>query len=335
LADELQPHLPEDEARVLARVRDTLGPLVIVIRPVPDALLYDRAEFTVAAGRPVEIVFDNTDLMPHNLVITEPGALATVGLAAEDMAADADAWARAFVPDEPAVLYATRLLQPGESQTLSFLAPNTIGDHPYVCTFPGHWVRMNGLMKVVRPAEAREANDAPLAAEPQADTPVKRDFVRFWSPDDLRPHLSEVTVADPHAGSVIFEAARCQLCHQVGGVGGETGPDLIDVVGRHDRAALMTQILDPSGTILEGYESETIVTHGGGISSGRVLHEDDQVVRLQTDPYKGTWTEIPKSEIARRRTSTVSTMPDGLLSTFTQDEILALIAYLESLREET
>jgi uncharacterized protein len=36
------------------------------------------------------------------------------------------------------------------SYTLTFIAPAQVGDYPYVCTFPGHWSIMNGVMKVVK-----------------------------------------------------------------------------------------------------------------------------------------------------------------------------------------
>jgi hypothetical protein len=45
-------------------------------------------------------------------------------------------------------MHATRMLAQGEEQVLEFVAPEEPGDYPYVCTFPGHWRVMNGLMKV-------------------------------------------------------------------------------------------------------------------------------------------------------------------------------------------
>ena len=61
--------------------------------------------------------------MPHNLVVTKEGALETVGLAAEAMAAQPDAFAKRFIPKTPEVLFAIRLLQPGETIQARFTAP--------------------------------------------------------------------------------------------------------------------------------------------------------------------------------------------------------------------
>ncbi|MCZ6598906.1 MAG: plastocyanin/azurin family copper-binding protein, partial [Planctomycetota bacterium] len=332
LADELAPRLDRELATRLRRARRRLGPQVIVIRPVPDSLLFDRKSFTVVAGRPVELVFDNVDIMPHNLLLAVVGALAKVGMAGERMAAAPDAWARGYVPDLPEVLQATRLLQPGESQTLRFDAPDDPGDYPYVCTFPGHWVRMNGVMRVV--TELEDLDDmgdelVPAETEPAASV---RPFVRSWSMDDLKPHLDAVDEGSAERGRSVFEAASCLRCHAVGGEGGTTGPELGEVVARYGREELLLQILEPSLVIAEEYVSEIFFTVDGLVFSGRVVSEDGEVVRVQDDPYQERDPqELLLAEIEERIVSDISTMPAGLLSTFEREEILDLLAYLESL----
>ncbi len=329
-ADELLPLLPEDQALALYLARRERGPQTFVLRPVRDALQYDRDELTVVAGRPVEIVFDNVDLMPHNLVITAPGALARVGLAAESMASEPDAWDRSFIPDTDEVLFHTGLLQPGKSETLSFIAPTEPGDHPFVCTFPGHWIRMNGVMHVV--TELPALSSLPVEEEaPAAPTGPTREFVRNWTHADLAKHLPKVDDASIAAGRRALEAATCLSCHQVGEEGGQTGPKLAEVVGKYDRSELLRQILEPSAQILEGYESEVFVTTDGLIVAGRVIEQDEENLYVQDDPYRDDQLVLPIAEIETRKVSELSTMPSGLLTTFKRDEILALLAYLESL----
>ena len=46
------------------------------------------------------------------------------------------------------VIASTKLLGPGESDTVSFTAPADPGDYEYVCTFPGHFAMMRGTMTV-------------------------------------------------------------------------------------------------------------------------------------------------------------------------------------------
>lgn len=118
------------------------------IKVIKNEMKYDQAILQVEAGKTVEIVFTNTDLMQHNLLILRPGTLEKVGAAADLLAADPKGSERGYVPDMPEVLHATTLLDPSETVRLRFTVPATPGDYPFVCTFPGHWRLMNGVLKV-------------------------------------------------------------------------------------------------------------------------------------------------------------------------------------------
>lgn len=121
----------------------------IEIKAVKDIMQYDLKLVTVRAGERITLVFDNPDVMQHNLLIIKPGTLDVVGKAADDMLRSADAFDKQYIPEIPEVLHATPLVEPGESFTLEFTAPAEAGDYPYVCTFPGHWRGMNGVLRVV------------------------------------------------------------------------------------------------------------------------------------------------------------------------------------------
>ncbi|MES2730583.1 MAG: PVC-type heme-binding CxxCH protein [Bacteroidota bacterium] len=121
---------------------------IIRMRVVKEALKFDQKEFTVMAGKSVEIVFENPDAMQHNLVIGKPKSLDIIGAAADKMITAKDGAERNYVPSIPQVLFATKLVNPDNSFRLKFTAPTQAGDYPFVCTFPGHWRVMNGVMKV-------------------------------------------------------------------------------------------------------------------------------------------------------------------------------------------
>ncbi len=146
--------LPGDEAARITSALDALTVRTIRITALLAQMKFDISTFAVAPGEEVEIVLVNADHMPHNLLITAPGALESVALKAEAMAAQPDAFQKHFVPDTPEVLHATRLINHEEIARLRFTAPAAEGKHPYVCTFPGHWRTMNGVMDVVKPAVA-------------------------------------------------------------------------------------------------------------------------------------------------------------------------------------
>jgi uncharacterized cupredoxin-like copper-binding protein len=65
--------------------------IIIVIKSVKEEMRYDKKEFTVTAGKMVEIVFKNPDAMQHNLVIGKPKSLEIIGKAANKMITQKDA----------------------------------------------------------------------------------------------------------------------------------------------------------------------------------------------------------------------------------------------------
>jgi putative heme-binding domain-containing protein len=244
------------------------------------------------------------------------------------MSASPDAWSKAFVPDTDEVLHASKLLQPGESQTLAFAAPAEPGDYPYVCTFPGHWMRMNGILRVV--ASDEELDDAATPAAAAASAP-SRAFVRNWTVADLASDLAALKQRSPEAGRRVFETASCLRCHAVGTEGGTTGPELRAVVQRYKPDELLQHVLEPSRLIAPEYVAQVFSTTDGRIVAGRVLSQDERSVRVQVDPYGGPPEDLLVEDIEERATSSVSIMPSGLLSTFQRGDVLDLIAYLESL----
>lgn len=123
---------------------------VIVISVLAEMMQYDKKTITVKAGQKVVLQLENPDGMQHNLVITKPGAMDKVGLAADDLARDPKGAEKNYVPTLPEVLFATKLLDPQETATLNFTAPSEPGDYPFMCTFPGHWRIMRGVMTVVK-----------------------------------------------------------------------------------------------------------------------------------------------------------------------------------------
>jgi uncharacterized protein len=119
------------------------------IKTIQNQMKYDVEEIVVEAGTKVTLVFENNDFMQHNLLILQRGSMEKVGAAADKMAQDANGADLSYVPKMPEVLHATPLLSPNEKATLSFTVPSTPGEYPFICTFPGHWRIMQGVMKVV------------------------------------------------------------------------------------------------------------------------------------------------------------------------------------------
>ncbi len=111
-------------------------------------LTYATKRFVVKAGERISLTLANPDTMPHNLAIAKPGALAKVGDGANRMAAQPDGGAKRYIPPGDDVLFFTDIIEPSKSFTIHFTAPAERGEYPYLCTFPGHWQIMNGVMVV-------------------------------------------------------------------------------------------------------------------------------------------------------------------------------------------
>jgi putative heme-binding domain-containing protein len=102
----------------------------------------------VEAGEPIKLVFVNPDVVPHNWVLVRTGRLEAVGSLANLLIADPDAAGRHYVPESDYVLCYTDVVPPQGRFTVYFTAPAEKGRYPYLCTFPGHWMVMNGLLEV-------------------------------------------------------------------------------------------------------------------------------------------------------------------------------------------
>ncbi|MFO0930785.1 MAG: plastocyanin/azurin family copper-binding protein [Gemmataceae bacterium] len=111
-------------------------------------LTYATRRLTAKAGEAVRLTFVNPDVVPHNWVLVKPGALQRVGEMANRLVADPEAALNHYVPKTDAVLAHTDVTDPGSSFTIFFRAPAAKGVYPYLCTFPGHWMVMNGELVV-------------------------------------------------------------------------------------------------------------------------------------------------------------------------------------------
>ena len=111
-------------------------------------LKFDLETITVKAGAKVKLVFNNNDDMLHNIVITKPGAADKVGEAAMKLGLNGEkAW---YVPDNQDVLFHSKLLGPTETETIYFTAPAQPGKYQFVCTYPGHYLVMRGVLVVTK-----------------------------------------------------------------------------------------------------------------------------------------------------------------------------------------
>ncbi len=175
---------------------------------------FDTESFQVKPGAKVRLTLTNTDEMQHNLLILTPGENKPMEIAQKAWALGPDAVKMAFVPDVPDVLFHTKVLDPQQSETIAFTAPEKEGDYPYVCTLPGHAVSMKGIMRVSTKAAVPAAKPAgkgdPKApvSDPKFQAVVAEEPVVIRAFVDGGPARS-VSVGLPGGTNFLFDADLC------------------------------------------------------------------------------------------------------------------------------
>ncbi len=116
---------------------------------------YDKTDLTVKAGQKVKLTLNNTGSIapqPHNFLLIKPGKDQAVGAQANAMMTDPQAMSKSYIPDasKDDIIAHTKLVQPNSTETIEFTAPAEAGDYPYMCTFPGHWLLMKGVLHITK-----------------------------------------------------------------------------------------------------------------------------------------------------------------------------------------
>ena len=323
LGNELASKVGADASGRIRRILDGLGVTVVQLRTLIDRTSYDKRRIVVETGKRVEIVLENQDFMPHNLVISVPGAREEIGMAVDRLPKPArrDAEGRHYAPALPKVLHATRLLEPGQTEKLNFEAPSEPGDYPYFCTFNGHWRRMFGYLVVVEDMEEYLRNPPSLE---------DLDYTA-WELSDLIDDMADINANRIVAGQEVFETATCAKCHRIGDWGRDFCPDLSDVFQRYDdnSGRVLEEILEPSKTIEEEYMNYLFVLTNGDVATGIITAEGTHSLTVQSSGDESLAVTIDKSDIIERDQRAVSVMPVGLLDSLRRDQIVDLMAFLK------
>jgi putative heme-binding domain-containing protein len=180
--------------------------------------------------------------------------------------------------------------------------------------------------------QALAANKAKMPPLPDLSG---RKFVKNWKPDDFADNLGFKSSANAIAsGRKAFEVALCNRCHRFQGSGYAVGPDLTGVSNRLGRTDLLRAILLPSESIAQNYRSDLLELSDGRNLAGQIVPTLDYrapYLMLAENPLNPDQAvRIPKVEVLKRKRSDLSIMPPGLLNNLSKQEVLELLAYLES-----
>ena len=147
--------------------------------------------------------------------------------------------------------------------------------------------------------------------------------------EELRGRLG---AGDAVRGQALFagEKAKCSSCHRVGGQGQAVGPDLTKIGANRSAADLLESIVFPSASIVRDYSTYQVLTLNGQAFSGILVSESNEAIQLQQSSGKSV--RILQSDIERIEPATVSIMPAGLEQALSEEDLVDVVKYLQSLK---
>jgi putative heme-binding domain-containing protein len=179
------------------------------------------------------------------------------------------------------------------------------------------------------------SGDWPLPQKPApASVDPSQPFSKEWKMDDLLPVVKDLgTGRDWAQGRDLFKKAACGGCHAFGTESEGTGlaPDLTSVGSTYSRDFILQSILEPSATVNGRFFQTRFTLKDGKTVTGSVVDVIDKKIIVAPIMLAPQVTiEIPQGDIKAEEPSPVSAMPPGLLNQFTKEQIVELMAYLDS-----
>ena len=148
----------------------------------------------------------------------------------------------------------------------------------------------------------------------------------------IKSLLNVLDSGNASRGRVLFhdQRASCAACHRIEGQGGQLGPNLTKIGGIRQPRDLLEAILYPNSTVVNGYEHYVMETVDGESYGGIIQRETRDAIYLKNANMRNV--RVARSQIHRVTTSSISIMPSGLNQVLSRQELLHLVAFLETCR---
>lgn len=162
---------------------------------------------------------------------------------------------------------------------------------------------------------------------------LKKLTAKLPPPDDARNKLIadrragySAAPGQPDAGKFVF-AKQCAACHKIGNEGALIGPQL-DGIGQRGLERLCEDILDPNRNVDGAFRTTLLELKDGEAPSGLFRREEGELLVLADT--RGKEFTVAKKNIAERRESETSLMPENFGELMTPAEFNDLMAFLLS-----
>ena len=144
--------------------------------------------------------------------------------------------------------------------------------------------------------------------------------------------IGMLNLGNASRGRVLFHEERvsCGACHRVGDQGGQLGPNLSKISKIRQPRDLLEAILYPNLTIVNGYEYYTLRTTDEKTLGGIIQRENNTTVYLKNANMRDV--RVPRDKIHSISNSSLSIMPSGFSQILSQQELLDIVAFLQTCR---
>jgi putative membrane-bound dehydrogenase-like protein len=147
---------------------------------------------------------------------------------------------------------------------------------------------------------------------------------------EMQEQIARLAPIAKSIGGVPFEGKKifmqsCGKCHLLFGEGGRIGPDLT-TFKRDDVQHLLTNVINPSAEIREGFEAILVITTDGRTVTGFRADQDARVLVVRG--IDGQNITINRDDIEEIIPQKKSLMPEGLLNNLTDEQVRDLFTYL-------
>ncbi len=119
--------------------------------------------------------------------------------------------------------------------------------------------------------------------------------------------------------------ATCTQCHAINGKGGQIGPDLTGIGGKFGKEILLDSIVNPSSALSFGFEMTQVLDKDDGVYQGILISDGDPLVLRDKE---GKQLSIAKNEIAERKLSEISMMPEATSLGLKAQDLADIVEFL-------
>ncbi len=159
--------------------------------------------------------------------------------------------------------------------------------------------------------------------------PGKLDPKKLPSITELAKRVGNADNGKAVMAKSMTSEVQCMKCHMVRGQGGSIGPDLSMIGKKGPKESLYESLFTPSKAIADQYLSWKVDSEDGQSVTGLLVGETETTLTIRDANGKDYQFPVKGTE---RKKQLTSIMPEGLVATLTEDELVDVVEYLTKLQ---